>query len=98
MLACSLLVACSDYQQGYQDGYQGKAAGTWCALGGEEYNAGYIEGQMQQAHDDWYAQNEADIDEGMSCPAVTVGKSPVVVTRELGIVNLGNELHGDLFK
>ena len=95
LFLCIFIAACSDYQQGYQDGYQGKQAAAWLVWGGEEYEAGFIEGQMQQSHDDWYAENQADMDESLSCPAVVARMSPVVVTDTHGFIDLGKEIHGN---
>ena len=95
LLLFLLLAACSDYQQGYQDGYHGRDSANWLVWGAGEYKAGFQEGQMQQFHDDWYAENESDIDEGMSCPTVVAKMSPVVVTKEHGFIDLNSELHGD---
>ena len=89
----SVLSGCSDYQQGYQDGYNNQPAMSWLVLGAAAYAEGYNEGQMQIFHDDWYAENEAEIDEGRSCPALVAKLSPVVSLEAGRIIDLDREFH-----
>ena len=86
IIACliSLTAACSDYQSGYENGYNNVEARNWLVLGRQEYQEGYQEGQMQAFHDNWYAENADDIDVGLSCPAVVMRVSPLIVTKEHG--------------
>ena len=90
IIACllSLTAACSDYQTGYDNGYNNVEARNWLVSGRREYQEGYQQGQMQAFHDDWYAENADDIDVGLSCPAVVMRVSPVIVTEEHGQIEL----------
>lgn len=82
------LSACADYQQGYDDGYNGRESMSGLLFGADDYRKGYTEGQMQIFHDDWYAENEPEIEEGLACPAIVVKLSPVISPEKLGLFDL----------
>ena len=80
--------SCADHKTGYEDGYNNIEARNWLLLVRHQYDKGYMEGQMQAFHDDWYAENADDIDVGLNCPVTVMKLSPVLVTEQLGRIKL----------
>ncbi len=53
---------CSDYQSGYQDGYEGMEQ-RWTLFGYDEYSNGYQIGKADKFQEDWESENAIDIDD-----------------------------------
>ena len=83
-----LLNACADHEAGYHDGYAKREQRTWLVVGAADYRTGYQQGQMQAAHDDWYAENLDDMEFGLSCPTVVMRAEPVIFTDTRGPIPL----------
>ncbi|NKB37303.1 MAG: hypothetical protein GKR93_09055 [Gammaproteobacteria bacterium] len=79
-LSSSVLISCSDHETGYYDGYDNVEQQKWLVFGKKDYEDGYKEGQMQAFQDDWYAENEDEMDFSMSCPTIVMRASPVIFT------------------
>ena len=84
LLLCVLLVStsCADYESGYEHGYNNMEARNWLVFGGEGYDKGYEQGQMQAFQDDWYAENAEDIVVGLSCPVPVMRSNLAVFTNQ----------------
>jgi hypothetical protein len=61
------LSACSDYQSGYREGYEGSEQRQWIVLGRADYHDGFHSGQANKFQDDWLLENPIE-ESLMQCP------------------------------
>jgi len=52
MLLLLFPISCSNYDQGYEDGYEGEEKNSWVVIGKDEYNSGYEEGAFDSECED----------------------------------------------
>ncbi len=76
LLICCCFYGCSDYAEGYKDGYTHSEKQQWLIIGRATYLDGYDAGVAEKFQQDWVAQNLPE--NTLHCPEVTFRADPLM--------------------
>jgi len=72
-----LLLACSDYPEGYRDGVANSDKRQWVIFGKSKYLQGYASGQAEKFQQEWLLENPVD-ESIMHCPSIVQRAEPLM--------------------